>query len=282
MARSPATQFYQPKFYPPIPFWGFDGHFPAWVPERDFYLVSAASLWWSSRHKFVKRSYPSPRTRMFLDSGGFSFFATKGDYPFSPDDYLQLVEHPYYGYQPLLWASLDYPCEPDTCREEPHKLRSNLDRITATIDYLDYFTRRATWPGMVPVVQGFTLDERLHCLEQMACKGLTKPFMAIGSLCAQKSIKEIDKIVVAVALAAQKMGLNVVWHLLGVKTSYLESNPIGYPFVFSFDTAAWGLGRKGETKNPIGDAEKQKRYFRYRSNVYRLLSSPRQLSIMSL
>ena len=40
------------------------------------------------------------------------------------------------------------------------------DRIEATLDHLAWFTEHATWPGMVPVIQGYTIPERLHCLEE--------------------------------------------------------------------------------------------------------------------
>jgi hypothetical protein len=250
-----------------VPFWGVSGHFPGWFPDRDFYLVSAAGLWSRRRGKFIKRSYPSPRTRMFVDSGGFSFFSSSGDYPFGPDEYLRLIEHPYYGYRPLAWASLDYPCEPETARADG--LTSNLERIEATLDYLAYFTERSTWPGLVPVVQGYTVDERLYCLEQMARRGLTRPFMAIGSLCSLTSESEIDQAIAAVgSLAADMLPFPVAWHVFGVKLSYFTlRQPMGLPYVFSFDTAAWGLGETGEAKNPKGDAEKRLRFFRYRDKV---------------
>jgi hypothetical protein len=204
---------------------------------------------------------------MFLDSGGFSFFSRCGDYPFSPDEYLRLVEHPYYGYQPLAWASLDYPCEEDTRRR--HGLMSNLERIEATLDYLAWFTEHATWPGMVPVVQGYTIDERLYCLEEMARRGLAKPFMAIGSLCACRSQHEIDRIVTAVGSAAVTiLSFPVSWHLFGVKLSYLSLRGVNsLPFVFSFDTAAWELGGTGERRNARGTEEERERFFRYRDKV---------------
>lgn len=250
-----------------IPFWGISGHFPGWFPARDFYLVSAAGLWWPSRGKFVKRSYPDARTRMFLDSGGFSFFSKWGEYPFKPDDYLRLVEHPYYGYQPLLWASLDYPCEPETHR--PHGLMSNLERIEATLDHLAWFAKHSTWPGLVPVVQGYTIEERLYCLEEMVRRGLAGRFMAIGSLCACKSQHEIDKIITALgSLAATILSYPVAWHLFGVKLSYLSlQGANGIPFVFSFDTAAWELGDTNEPRNARGTEEERRRFFRYRSKV---------------
>lgn len=264
----------------PIPFWGINGHFPGWFPPRDFYLVSAAGLWWGCRGKVVRRSYPSPRTRMFLDSGGFSFFSKRGDYPFKPDQYLQLVEHPYYGYRPLLWAALDYPCEPEIVRSS--SAQSNLDRIEATLDNLAYLKKKATWPGLVPVVQGYTLEERLYCLERMASADLTSSYMAMGSLCALPDVKRIDEIVVAVGSHAKKILRHpVVWHLFGVKTSYFELKEArGRPYVFSFDTAAWELGKAGETRNAKGQAEQQRRFFRYRQNIYDLFNRPWQIPLM--
>jgi hypothetical protein len=204
---------------------------------------------------------------MFLDSGGFSFFSRWGDYPFSPDEYLRLVEHPYYGYQPLAWASLDYPCEEDTRRRLG--LMSNLERIEATLDYLAWFTEHATWAGMVPVVQGYTIDERLYCLEEMARRGLAKPFMAIGSLCALKSQREIDAVVNALGSTATTiLSYPVAWHLFGVKLSYLSlGRANGIPFVFSFDTAAWELGETGERRDARGTEEERRRFFRYRGKV---------------
>ena len=265
------------KLRKPIPFWGICGHYPRWFPKREFYLVSAAGLWWDCRGKVVRRRYPSPRTRMFLDGGGFTFFSKQGDYPFSPDEYLKLVEHPYYGYRPLLWAALDYPCEPEIVRSS----QSNLDRIEATLDHLSYLKRYATHEGMVPVVQGYTLDERFHCLDRMASAGLTSSFMAIGSLCALPDVKKIDEIVTAIGDYAEKnLSHPVAWHLFGVKTSYFKlTNSTGWPYVFSFDTAAWELGNAGETKNARGQAELEFRFHRYRDRISEILNRPRQVPL---
>jgi hypothetical protein len=264
-----------------VPFWGISGHFPGWFPPRDFFLVSAASLWWPSRGKFVRRKYPDARTRMFLDSGGFTFFSKWAKYPFAPDDYLRLVEHPYYGYQPLLWASLDYPCEPQTRRR--HGLMSNADRIEATLDHLAWFTEHATWPGMVPVVQGYTIPERLYCLEEMARRGLGARLMAIGSLCALKSQRTIDDVVTTLgAAAAELFPFRVQFHLFGVKLSYLNlQGARGLGHVFSLDTAAWELGDTGETRNARGTAEAKRRFFRYRDKVLPLLVRSSHLNTLS-
>jgi hypothetical protein len=194
---------------------------------------------------------------MFLDSGGFSFFSKYSDYPFSLDDFLELVQHPYYGYWPLLWAPLDYPCEPAVQRDN---LISNADRIEATIDNLAYLSRKATHPGLVPVVQGYTLGERLRCCEEIFRRGLNRSLMAVGSLCALPNVSTITEIVKGLSWAFPGQR----WHLFGVKLSYFSKLGRVPQSVFSFDTAAWSIG--SERKNPRYD-EQAGRFFAYRSKV---------------
>lgn len=249
----------------PIPFYGFSGWFPCWVPQSDFYLISAASLWSRDRGKFIRRSYFRPRVRMFLDSGGFSFFSQCGDYPFSRQDYVGLIQY----YKPLLWASLDYPCEPGVHRVHN---QTNYERIECTLEHLEYFSSLRMW-GLMPVVQGYTMDERLYCLRQMVKRGLSRPYMAIGSLCILKSSAEIDSIVLQLSLAAEKMGFSPRWHLLGVKLDFFSSVRFSFPWVHSFDTAAWELGKSGETRNARTQEEQEKRYFRYKGQVSEVFGS---------
>jgi hypothetical protein len=235
---------------------GFSGHFPDWVPTDDFYLISAASLWSEERGTFIRRSYPRPRVRMFLDSGGFTFFSRWGDYPFSRDEYMGLVEH----YDPLLWASLDYPCEPGVCRSHN---QTNYDRIERTLDNLAYFSTRQKW-GMIPVVQGYTLDERRYCVREMLRRGLAREYMALGSLCILRSPREIDNIIWQLSLECETGGLSPKWHLLGVKLDYFKlKNALGMPWVWSFDTAAWSIGLSNESRNAQGQEELARRYHRY-------------------
>lgn len=243
----------------PVALWGITGHFPAWFPKREMYLVSAAALWSAERGKFIRRRYPDPSRRMFLDSGGFSFFARNGDYPFTRQQYLDLVDH----YKPLLWASLDYPCEPGVHRSHS----SNKDRIERTLDHLEWFTHQSRW-GLLPVVQGYTLDERLDCLRQMARRQLATPYMAIGSLCILRNVQQIHAIVSDLTTAARDLlPFAVHWHLLGVKLDYIRRHHDETSQVWSFDTAAWGIGLQSETRNTSNQAERQNRFWRYHAKV---------------
>jgi hypothetical protein len=243
----------------PIALWGITGHYPGWFPKLEMYLVSAAALWSAERGKFIRRRYPDAPRRMFLDSGGFSFFARNGDYPFTRQQYVDLVDH----YQPLLWASLDYPCEPSVHRS--HK--SNRDRIKATLNHLEWFTQQHRW-GLMPVVQGYTPTERVACLTEMARRQLATPYMAIGSLCIIRNVQQIHANVSALTAAARDLlPFPVHWHLLGVKLDYIRRHHNEASGVWSFDTAAWGIGLQGETRNTNNQTERQRRFWRYHAKV---------------
>jgi len=251
-----------------FPFWGVTGYFPAWFPTTDRYMVSAAALWSDQRGKFVRRSYPEPGKRMFLDCGGYKFFMMSGQYPYRPDHYIALARH----YNPLAVASMDYPCEPEIVRSAG--LFSNADRIAATLDFLAYLSK-ANLPGLVPVIQGYTIDERVYCLEAIIKRGLTRRLMAIGSLCVVESVSQIERIIAA---------LTEVWpvgkfHLFGVKSSYFENRQTAHETVFSFDTSAWRFapGSNGENRYPNHDQE-ERRFFAYRQRcLARLNCAGRQI-----
>jgi len=243
------------------PFWGIDGDYRNWFPKNELYLVSAASLWSNKRKKFIKRSYPLPRNRMFLDCGGYSFFSKYSKYPFTPEEYFKLVSHNYYGYGPLVWASMDYPCEGTVNRGN---LLSNGDRIMATVDYLKYFTRK-DFSGLLPVIQGYTIPERLFCFEKILQFGLQKPYMAIGSLCACNSVKMIDDIILnlgrfAVASIPNFRG----FHLFGVKLDWLSYAKESKQYVFSIDTSAWRYFGAKSGKIFPSRQEEECRFFGYR------------------
>jgi hypothetical protein len=136
---------------------------------------------------------------------------------------------------------------------------------------------------MVPVVQGYTIPERLYCLEEMARRGLGARLMAIGSLCALKSQRTIYDVVTTLgAAAAELFPFRVQFHLFGVKLSYLNlQGARGLGHVFSLDTAAWELGDTGETRNARGTAEAKRRFFRYRDKVLPLLVRSSHLNTLS-
>ena len=71
-----------PTFY-----WGITGRGDySFIPASEPVIVSAMSLW-NHRSRPKMQRWP----HWALDSGGFVALRKAGDYPFSPDDYLQAV-----------------------------------------------------------------------------------------------------------------------------------------------------------------------------------------------
>jgi len=90
----------------------------------------------------------------------------------------------------------------------------------------------------LPVIQGFTIQEYLYCIERYEKNGLIAPYMGVGSVCRRGSTSEIAKI-----LSIIKGELpNVKLHGFGVKKSVLDLIPNN--LLHSIDTAAYMYGKK--------------------------------------
>lgn len=137
-------------------------------------------------HKFDRR-----HGLRWLDSGGFTMLNKYGDYPFAADEYMNLVAR----LRPHYYASMDYPCEPEISRRLG--LQTNFERIIKTIEN----TRRLSeWDNhvyseLVPVIQGYSLDEYKFCIDQYHQAGLIREYMAVGSMCRRISSDELHRLI---------------------------------------------------------------------------------------
>ena len=215
-------------------FWGVDKHYPPYL-KNHYFLVSANALWKKqkpySSYKFIKRSYD--RRFMILDSGGYSLFSKFDKYPFTKQEYLKLINH----YRPLAWIPMDYPCEPELLK----RLNQTVEeRIASTLDNLIFFmTQPNSPPGLLAVIQGYTLKERLNCFDMILDTGLKTQWLAIGSLCALANLQKIHHIVNGLSDYAIKVGWEGKFHLFGLTIKYLKKYTLPNNII-SFDTSAWG------------------------------------------
>lgn len=88
---------------------------------------------------------------------------------------------------------------------------------------------------IIPVLQGWTLDDYLYCVELYRQRGLDlrkEPLVGLGSVCRRQATDEIEEIVRALA----RLGLKL--HGFGVKTSGLRR--YGRHLVSS-DSMAWSF-----------------------------------------
>ena len=238
----------------------------AHLPAEIAVMISAATVW-KYGDKPIIQSSSRFRGGRFLDSGGFGFNVYGQGYPFSPDEYLQLVGK----FRPDFFATMDYPCEPNL-QYEPKNI---WDRIDATVENAKYLLKRDIPSVCVPVIQGWLPEHYDYCIHQLEKSGLVRPYMAVGSVCMRKRYAEYAEIIEFVWRRLQKIKL----HFFGLKIRAISAHN-GYlrNFIYSIDTNAWLWGRGDEDMLPRCAAEKMTRFQRYRKNLEREISQPYQLS----
>lgn len=237
-------------------------------------LISAASLWWKSRNKFVHRT-PPPHKRFFLDSGGFSFFIRKGDYPYTTEEYLKLIRY----YKPTYAAVMDYPCEPELPLGD---VRSRIDRTIANTKELlsvcvvhptkkmnppSFFSCADHRTEIIPVIQGYDLEDYKYCIDRMRTMDLIRPYMAVGSMCRRVSIKELRTLVVAISDYVGAVNQNIKLHFFGLKKSALKDFAI-CERVYSCDSMAYKLNPTGKMYPP--SSETYRLLKAYTESIYEL------------
>ncbi len=196
-----------------------------------------------SLRRLKERKSPAPFVDRdwVMDSGAFSEISINGKYTYTPEEYLRYVEL----HQPTLFFNMDYMCEPFvlektglTVREHQQRTIDNQIRI---MDLLDKYDIRGEFAG---VVQGWTVDDYLYCIDQLKAHGLVTPTMGVGSVCRRNSKNDIIKVLEAVKIELPKIEL----HAFGCKTDILK-DPSVYNYIDRCDSMAWSYdGRRVEQK----------------------------------
>jgi hypothetical protein len=231
-----------------------------WLPDGLNVMYSAAGFWdpaagaWRRRNRF----FPWAGLR-WLDSGGFTALNRWGDFPWTTPAYACLIAL----LRPHWWASEDYPCEPDISRRA--QLHTNQDRIKATVARARAADELAPQvPGtLVPVIQGYELDEYRHCLDLYATAGLIRPYMAVGSVCRRLSSAQLHELIPGIAEAATAAGCTRL-HWFGLKLSP-DLHDLA-PYLHSRDSSvaldAYNTDRRNPATRrfPKGQAEKRARF----------------------
>ena len=252
----------------------FVGLNPRWqqyrfIPPGLNVMYSAAGFW--DGYGWRRKKFPRKAGLRWLDSGGFTMMDRYGDYPFSVVNYANLVAR----LRPNYYAVMDYPCEPEITRLLG--LMSNQQRIQATVNNA---LELAEWESqllpaqMVPVIQGYTLEEYQYCIELYQQAGLIRDYMAVGSMCRRISTPELNRLIVGVYHAAQRVGVKRL-HFFGLKLSS-DLVPLER-YIWSRDSAAVLDAyddelrkRRGGRRWPRGQAEKQKAFMAFLARLSEL------------
>jgi len=231
--------------------------------DYPYVLISAASLWNGKR--FKKIHFNDEVKEIFLDSGGFSFFTKWAKYPFTTDQYLEMVrafceEHPRTRYVSVM----DYPCEPLINRSD---LRTNYQRIDETLKNTEALYHReipsADW---VSVIQGHNMEEYSYCSEEFRKRGLWTPLTAVGSICTRNETFAIKQILFMLSRKHRDVKL----HAFGLDYRVLKDREI-WNLIYSSDSGAWRLCGDGNKRKkdwrPRGNVELLESYKRYREKI---------------
>lgn len=197
-----------------------------------------------SHRTLVKRKTKFPRatTAWALDSGGFSELDLHGKWVTSPESYIEGVRRYVEELGSLDWASpQDWMCEPWMLDKTGLSMIEHQER---TVE--NYLLLREMAPDLpfIPVLQGWELDDYLHCFELYRYMGVdltALPTVGIGSVCRRQSTAEIGLMVTTLA----ELGLPL--HGFGVKSAGIKK--YGH-LLASADSMAWSFGgrRAGKTE----------------------------------
>lgn len=148
-----------------------------------------------------------------LDSGGFTELNLYGRWVTTEAEYVAAVRRYAVEIGNLEWAApMDWMCEPFVIDKTGLSVEEHQRR---TVE--NYVSLRATAPELpfIPVLQGWTMADYLHCVDLYAAAGVdlrALPLVGIGSVCRRQNTGEVDLIVSAIA----EMGIAL--HGFGVKT----------------------------------------------------------------
>ncbi len=179
-----------------------------------------------------KNKPPAYGPDLFIDCGGFFSSLKSGRYTSSDQEYLEYVQK----WRPKAWALRDYPCEPQLLKQCGRTATENIHRTLEhhlhTIDLAEDYDLEMT---AVPVLQGWTVEDYLYCLDLYRSAGLVMGYMAIGSICRRSQIGQITKIILS--LRRELPGW-VRLHGFGLKYTALKEKAI-WDALYSVDSGAW-------------------------------------------
>lgn len=244
----------------------FVGLNPRWqqyrfIPAGLNVMYSAAGFW--NGYGWRRKKFQKQTGLKWLDCGGFTLLNRYGDFPFSTVNYANLQAFLHADF----YATMDYPCEPEISRSL--SLMNNLDRIQATVDNaLELMNLEGQLSGtLVPVIQGYSLNEYEHCIELYERSGAIREYMAVGSMCRRISTPELNRLVPGIYKAARRAGCERL-HFFGLKLSP-DLTPLDR-YIYSRDSAvamdSYDDGLRQERSGrryPRGQVEKKKVFFSF-------------------
>ena len=202
--------------------------YPNWMREEEFRDVP---MFISHRTLLkYKKLHPS-LTEWCLDSGGFSELTLYNEWRTTPGEYIKAIRRYQDEIGKLNWAApQDWMCEP-FMNEKTGKSVEEHQKLTVE-NYLELKHRADDLP-IIPVIQGWSLDDYLRCVDMFIQAGIDLEkyeTVGIGSVCRRQGTGEAENIVYRL----KPLRL----HGFGMKTTAVHR--FGY-LLASSDSMAWSF-----------------------------------------
>ena len=170
-----------------------------------------------------------------LDSGGFSELRLNGGWTLNAQEYVDRVNS-INATPNLRWAAQqDWMCEEVMLEKTGLTVREHQRR---TVDnFIELRSLDCDVP-IIPVLQGYTMDEYKECFEMFEASGVdlrAEPVVGLGSVCRRQNTEDIERIVTC--FHAKDLRL----HGFGVKTLGLKRYG---EMLESADSLAWSFGAR--------------------------------------
>jgi queuine/archaeosine tRNA-ribosyltransferase len=170
---------------------------------------------------------------LFIDSGGYTLLKSGKGHP-PKEKYQTYLQR----WQPDLFALRDYPCEPDLLDDLGETVESHQEKTAhdhaEMLDMIGELNGKA-----VSVLQGWTVDDYLRCIELFDDYGIPMNFVGVGSVCRRNSEREIRSVLTAIRRQLPDAHL----HAFGVKTSVLRYRGVA-DLIDSADSLAYSYATR--------------------------------------
>jgi hypothetical protein len=171
------------------PFFYLGTHMPNWLSLTD------VPLFVSRRRLTDRKTLPTAMGRWALDSGGFTELSMYGTWRTHEGDYLRDVRRFQEEIGGLEWVTpMDWMCEPFMLTKTGLTVEDHQDRTVQNFLRL----RHRLGELVIPVLQGWTLDDYLRCWEMYEEADVDlafEPLVGLGSVCRRQNTAEAGRIV---------------------------------------------------------------------------------------
>jgi hypothetical protein len=260
-------------------------HMPSWLePGRGREEGITVPAFISQNRLIGRKTMPAARGPVCIDSGGFMILKNHGGWPVTSREFADRSRRIFdaLGPQHVGWfAPQDWMCEPvmidgGTFMGQ-HFVGTGLtiaEHQRRTV--ANYLQLRDLAPDLpfIPVLQGWTRDDYLRCVDTYAAAGIdleAEPVVGLGSVCRRQATTEIGQITSTLA------GLGLRLHGFGVKIRGLE---LYADHLTSADSMAWSYDGRRTPGCAHGSSAKNEANcmpfaLAWRERVLALLDTPR-------